>query len=232
MPSKIDVTTIQMPTIDGHSKVDLTNDVIRACMQSEEKIESLCQSIREHNQHAPCCGLLIDANIDGEYSVHTLPSVKNSSIEPQMITLHALLTVPRHHASALSCVERHGIALAVASSHLQLHSSEWLKQPWNSKDILFPLDQDRPQLDQLYLRKYFAPSADPNQPRLIDETFSTLGIVLLELCFGYTLDQSPYRQAYLAQDGSRDLIQDRIAAQKWAEKVDGEAGPAYADAVE
>jgi hypothetical protein len=50
--------------------------------------------------------------------------------------------------------------------------------------------------------------------------------VLLELCFGYTLQSTPFWKK------TSDLVQDRAAAWEWAEKVGKEADERYKHAID
>jgi hypothetical protein len=61
--------------------------------------------------------------------------------------------------------------------------------------------------------------------------FYSLGILLLELCFGRRLEDHPQRQRLLS--GSKEVNQafDLMAALKWLGGVGDEAGEDYASAV-
>jgi hypothetical protein len=59
-----------------------------------------------------------------------------------------------------------------------------------------------------------------------------LGIMLLELCFGQTIDDQPWRKALPAGGNDTEkTCYDILAAREWLGHVNDEAGPAYADAV-
>ena len=73
-----------------------------------------------------------------------------------------------------------------------------------------------------------APDASKLPP--FDVSIATLGILLLELCFGYTLESTPHWTGN--PSGSSDLAQDRAAAWEWAERVEGEAGEPWKLAVD
>ena len=72
-----------------------------------------------------------------------------------------------------------------------------------------------------------------------DRLLPTLGILLIELCFGETLESQNLRRQYSetvksAPNASADLdaALDLAAALVWSQSVAGEAGPAYHDAVQ
>lgn len=70
-----------------------------------------------------------------------------------------------------------------------------------------------------------------------DRLLPTLGILLVELCFGIALEDTEMRQQYqnadLQTDATANLAAalDLAVAMEWARSVAGEAGDAYADAV-
>ncbi|THW84922.1 hypothetical protein D6D15_08472 [Aureobasidium pullulans] len=126
---------------------------------------------------------------------------------------------------------RYEIAMALVSSHLQLHSSPWLEAGWTNTDIYFAMDKGKPQLQQPYLRRAFTASPSSTNPASFDLAFATLGLVLTELCFGKTLSATPYRAKYLSPSGFADPVQDRMAAWDWAGDLVAESGQEYCDAV-
>lgn len=52
----------------------------------------------------------------------------------------------------------------------------------------------------------------------------SLGIVLLELCFGETLVEQPFRNAWLAPDGKAFECTDEWIAKEWQKQVEGNSG--------
>lgn len=191
-------------------------------------IDNLCQAISKHVDTQPCSGLLTGQGINEEYSLISLVTNSKLPAKIETATLAALLsdtsTMPNR-------TQRYSIALAIASSHLQLHSSSWLGYRWSGEDILFDIDEGSATIGRPHLRASFVQSGTSTSSSPKDETFMTLGILLLELCFGTTLENSPFRNRYRSLDGQPDIIMDLAAAHKWAERVEGEAGPEYADAV-
>lgn len=193
------------------------------------EIRDLCQAISTHGDKQPCSGLLTAKAIDKEYSLRSPATTTTSPVDSGITTLATLLS---DISAKPKRVDRYKIALAIASSHLQLHSSLWLGHQWSSENIHFDVVNGVVVIDQPHLRTGFSQNASVNgQNSSVDETFMTLGILLLELCFGTSLEQSPFRNKYRSPDGQQDSMMDLAAAMKWAEHVEGEAGPEYADAV-
>ncbi len=82
-----------------------------------------------------CLGRITEG--DDEYAVY--PTVEKVSCAKGT----SLADLLRPDATLnLNRVQRYGIALTLASSHLQLHSTPWLKGVWASDDILFPIDDN------------------------------------------------------------------------------------------
>lgn len=69
----------------------------------------------------------------------------------KIVTLEALLYLPA--AERPSLAQRYRIALAVASSYLQLHSSAWLATRWCEEDKICVIDGGTPLLDQPHLKE-------------------------------------------------------------------------------
>jgi hypothetical protein len=127
--------------------------------------------------------------------------------------------------------------LAIASSQSQLHSTSWLGHRWSSDDIYFRVAGGVPDVGRPYVRRNFS-STPPNTTTTQghrDDSFGSLGILLLELCFGTPLSKSPFRERYQSPDGTPDFVMDLAAAQAWAdshmEGVEGNTGQGYGDAV-
>ena len=73
-------------------------------------------------------------------------------------------------------------------------------------------------------------NADNASENPTDRTFSTLGILLLELCFGVAFEDTIERARSIPANGP-NAFSDLGAAFAWSERVVGEAGPEYAEAV-
>jgi hypothetical protein len=98
----------------------------------------------------------------------------------------------------LNCPERCLIALVLASSVYQLHSSPWLQNSWDNRRIVFFssfTDSTKILMDKPFLSgDYFHPDAHASFPLAHgpgDLVVESLGIALLELCLGKTLESFP-----------------------------------------
>ena len=122
-------------------------------------------------------------------------------------------------------------ALTLASSHLQLHSTSWLKEPWDSADVYFPMENNVVSYDHPFLPKVIFQQSSANPPKKRDRSFTTLGIVLLELCFGTLLDAHPLWHDSSFPRNPSDPVQQQAVAYEWAEDVEEQEGVDYATAV-
>jgi hypothetical protein len=198
-----------------------------------DHIGNLCQAISQHSISTPCTGLLASRpDIDFRYKLNACSTAVHQDSET--CSLQTLLCDP---TKALNRKQRYAIALAIASSQNQLHSTSWLGQKWSSDDIYFRVVGGVPDVSRPYVRRNFPstpPTTTATRGHRID-SFGSLGILLLELCFGTPLSKSPFRQKYKSPDGTPDFFMDLAAAQEWAdscmEGVEGETGEGYGDAV-
>lgn len=128
----------------------------------------------------------------------------------------------------------------MASTHLQLLESPWLPTSPKRNDILFhdateegaPIRLDDPHISQRMTG--FITDNDPTSTGKHSRhvALEHLGIMLLELCFGQTIDDQPWRKALPAGGNDTEkTCYDILAAREWLGHVNDEAGPAYADAV-
>lgn len=187
--------------------------------------DGLCKVI-EAATGQDCLGSVSEGN--DEYELY--PNVERISSTPGMSLAHLL---DPSAPVRLNRVQRYGVALTLASSHLQLHSTPWLKEYWTSEDVLFPTPQTgiaTLQGEPYVLARFEASNIVPSAPQK-DRSFSTLGIVLLELCFGYRLEEHKMwnKPGYAALKND-PMIRQTIACE-WLDEVPGEAGQDYADAV-
>lgn len=136
-----------------------------------------------------------------------------------------------------SRTQRYIISLILASSFLQLLESLWVPTSFKKIDISFLSDPNCPNvfvLDQPHVTRHLSVAAANAAEETVPFTdaLDHLGIILLELCFGRTLEEQPYRKRWPAGGDEREKSGfDIIAARDWQRHVNEEAGPDYAEAV-
>lgn len=161
---------------------------------------------------------------------------------PKLTTLYDLLT--RKRRCGIPLRQRLQLSLKLASSVLQLYSSGWLPASWSSKDIVFFEDGngvkiEHPMVRNAESRPGKARQTKPQTPRRADESLLSLGIVLIELYYGWTLAKcveeniEPDSQGVLATFTNNPL--DEQIRHDWADAlVDNlydDAGDDYGEAV-
>lgn len=188
---------------------------------SDLKQTGLCQSVCDHMQDGSCIGSLIDDDNDANYTVSAVTAVSDAT---NSITLaDALVGRP-----PMSRAQRYATALTLASSHLQLHSTPWLSQEWRTQDVHLPVSMI-PSRKILYNEPYLQTpfESQPPKTKQKDRSFATLGISLLELCFGMLLEEHHlWEQPCFSQGKDNPIIRQAVASE-WLDEVAGEAGPDY-----
>ncbi|KAI6372431.1 hypothetical protein MCOR25_003752 [Pyricularia grisea] len=103
------------------------------------------------------------------------------------------------------------IALVLASSFVQLVDSPWMTEPhaFDKDSVLFLPGK----LDEPHIRRTFCTMAEAkqdrndcnktSQPDVVSAPLSRLGITLLELCFGTTLQSQELRKSLPSGDTER-----------------------------
>lgn len=196
-------------------------------------ITSLCISL-DHTD-GECCGYLLQD--DCHYFVYEDPDRPVSS--PSFITLDQLLR--KQQLPMPKRRQRFALAWILSSSFLQLLESPWLPASWQKADIVFYQDSKQPgryALDQPHLNHRLLPREESSPPTERDRrmqlssSLETLGIVLLELCFGELLEDQPYRTQH-SNSGSDTIerIFNVAAAKEWHGEVEEDAGYEYSVAV-
>ncbi|TVY53885.1 hypothetical protein LCER1_G004426 [Lachnellula cervina] len=202
------------------------------------KIADLCTKIASCSPDLPKYGCLKGGTL--HYLVQ--PLCKAAKEPQQHITLETLLG----SSSPVNFTRRQRlqIALILASSHVQLHPTPWLKSKWSKKDILFLYDPEDPSkvcTDRPYISRSLSKSLPqhnsptPNMSTTNTSTFQdsirNLGIMLLELCFGSVIEEHKVRRNLSANDEQSLQLINYAVATAWCGDVVEEAGPEYSDAV-
>ena len=200
-----------------------SNQVSQISSQSNmAKISCLCSTL---SQTCPGCFGFLD---EDKYRFMIYPRDQAVSvIGLETITLEDLLSNANY---TLTRRKRYWLALTLASSYLQLYSTPWLATPLQKNSILFlhnPSSDGSILLDSPYVRGDMSNKAVTGAG-----TMATLGIWLLELCFGTSLENNKFRQQLPPGDSNSAPILDYAAALQWSKMVGEEAGPEFAEAVE
>ena len=208
--------------------------------QAQENIiiTDLCSKMAISSPQINCLGLLKDEN--ASYVLHQGPKQGEGMKTDDTVSLEQLLS--RSSELRLDRRQRYTIAFTLASSHLQLYPSPWLNAQWTKKDVVFAKHHDHPHtinIERPYIQKNTLPlQGTPSSAYASnDRSLSTLGILLIELCFGTALEEHDLRKQYdsstIQGASNPDLVAalDLAVALEWSRAVSGEAGDPYADAV-
>jgi hypothetical protein len=168
---------------------------------------------------------------------HLHPMIqKRQDVGSDPITLDRILS--HDFEGYLSRRQRYLIALLVASSVGQLQSTPWLRTGLCKEDIIFfPSNDDNSIIpyDEPFIRQGFPHShshLSSTDSFANDCNFYSLGILLLELCFGCRLeDHRLHKKHPSTTDIATKHALDVMAALKWSGSVSDEGGDDYATAV-
>jgi hypothetical protein len=200
------------------------------------KITNLCSTIAGCSSDLPTYGCL-----RGEARQYIIEPLCCANKEPQKYaTLDTLLS--KFSPISLSRRQRFQIALILASSHVQLHPTPWLKSKWSKRDVLFLYDPEDPTKigsDQPYISRSLSKSLQQSSNNTatsadiysFQDSIRNLGIMLLELCFGTAIEDHKLRQNINTNDEQTLQLFNYTAAIQWSRDVVEEAGPEYADAI-
>jgi hypothetical protein len=197
---------------------------------SRDVISNLCHTMQSCGMQSECLGLLVDASQGDQYQVSSQPEQKVVAGE---ITLREILH--SDHKPRVPRAQRFQIALKVASSHLQLHSTSWARRHWESGDVRFPQigkNAGDILLDRPFVSANFEPELPSTLrvPKATDRSFACLGIMMLELLFGAQLEEHDLWQQFGAMSTDNPVLR-LMVAKKWADDVKDEAGPEFSSAV-
>lgn len=135
------------------------------------------------------------------------------------------------NVSALTRRKRYSLALTLASSYLQLCTTPWLDTHLRKESIIFVQDIAEPQSTQLE-HPYIRQEISNDQGKSATQELSSLGIRLLELCFGTPIEDVSFRKQLPAGDSTLSPLFDYTAAIQWSRLVGEEAGPEFSEAIE
>ncbi|KAH6844728.1 hypothetical protein B0I37DRAFT_327480 [Chaetomium sp. MPI-CAGE-AT-0009] len=214
------------------------------------RLVDLCSTLRGSRELRPVCyGHLVDTeHLNRSFEVYSHGMVANSDSWSTVVLRDVL-----EHKDGLQPLatlrEKISLSLAIASSVLQLSKTPWMPEVPTSMDVHFFKRGPLLSYQQPFLLKSFPePSLPPqaSHPRtdggcdgrtiMVDRnpTLFALGIMLLEIMLGSTLDQlrEPLERA-LAFDGDElGMIRDSVTAHRLLEQRVALISPPYQAVVE
>lgn len=212
-----------------------------------KRIENLCLTIQSAKSEPACLGILTGES-NRQYRVWP-PRTPSFASEPmRVLSLESLLTQPK----ALKKKDRLILGVQLASTVMQLHTTEWLSENWGKRDILFHKESTYGEsggavnsglaIRRPLIRRIFAPTGihslppltiqEPTKPVLVphDQSLFSLGVILLELWYGQRLED-----LWIKTDGNgigcmTDMT-NYVTARRLINEISEDAGEKYGDAV-
>ncbi|KAI7326491.1 hypothetical protein KC315_g7553 [Hortaea werneckii] len=193
--------------------------------------EGLCKTLSSDAATSACFGYLHDEHDDVQYRIY---SDRGNDPESQVSVSVSTALKPDFRPPFYRTL-RYGLALKLAIAQLRFHPSQWMPKAWSLDEISLGhsnspagvVDFETPHVTASIDNQ--AKTSDGRSPR--DETFWSLGIVLLELCFGKRLEAHDLWNSPFARN-PLDPFQRLAIAQEWARYVELEADADYAEAVQ
>jgi hypothetical protein len=189
----------------------------------------LCQKLAGQSQ-PDCIGII--GHDESFYYLHILQKREEPSGTLQLTLAHILSD---DFEGFIDRRQRYKIAMLLASFVAQMSFTPWLRTRLAKEDILFFNSTDASDIDpydEPFIRQaFFTNSASNPSTGPQDCNFQSLGIILIELCFGKRLEDQPMRKKYPPGDAQSKEGYDLLAATKWSNYVCGEGGDEYANAV-
>ena len=227
------------PSIVVHSsqakpqKVSFSNVGSSTNSQPDLVIVGLCKTLSTCSNKRVCLGALTDEHDCVQYHVFTEQQTDSGRLE--ILTTSDLLRSAVRYEPPFYRTHRYGLALKLANSQLEYHSTPWMRGSWTLGDVRFikrqiidgGIDYNMPYLLCDFEQEPVARS--PQRSR--DESFWTLGVVLLELCFGAPLEEHRLFADPNFARNPKDPFQRQAVAHDWANDVELEADADYACAV-
>jgi len=237
----------------SHSLANISTTTYENINYAElEDVTTICNITIHPQPSQSCFGFVIDGerNLKGPY----LARLWHKPFSPKVLSLDVLLqttAAAQQPVDPTDCIdnmslfklERLTLAVNLASSLLQLHTTPWVNERWNKRDILFlasntriysgsqprPIDIERPLLAQrFHSNGPAASSINPfNLPRPTHPNLSvlSLGIMLLELWFATPIESRRLPSDLV--DGQPNSSTDLAVAERWVkENVNLENMPA------
>ncbi|KAH7119992.1 hypothetical protein B0J11DRAFT_535004 [Dendryphion nanum] len=189
----------------------------------------LCQLLSNEEQSK--CMAIIDC-ADETYHLHPIKK-KVCCNDRNPLTLSRVLS--NDFEGYPTRRQRYSIALLLASSIAQLQFTPWINTSLTKDNVFFfPCIHESINIPyhEPFIRQWF-PLESPGSAdaKAVDCNFSSLGILLLELCFGQRLEDHPFRKRFPVETGEMKETYDLIAALKWSYDVRDEGGGDYSSAV-
>ena len=232
-------------TISQHNHAEISQATSTASSNvTSRRITDLCSSLQ--NCPNPDLGVLID-DFDRKFELSKIIGPGSATAAPDTVRLVPLTELlDAHHQTSIDIARqrRFEMAIHIASALLQIQTSPWLSSRWSKDEFLFLADSQSVHSNYPYISKLFsststdlsAASNSLSPPPSVSEeeiraSLFSVGVVILELIFGHTIQACTFRHLYYGSNNQPNDLTDVSTARKWSQKVLGECGAEIADVV-
>jgi hypothetical protein len=230
LPAETKLTTLaKTPTTPSTQSALLPNILPPAEeVYADVEIHDLCSTLKELDPKATRLGYLSDQE-NQRHGLRCLTEEVASSGSLELISLRKLLATDGD--VRLTRQKRYKIACILASSLLQLQTTPWLRGNLTKNDIFFYHQGSEVLVDQPYISHSFLSTknchhssgntaAEVQSHAPSRTNLSSLGILLLELCWGQAIEnQTELRKKHLSSDGRAIGGTDYLTAIDWLDQV-------------
>ncbi|KAL2000267.1 hypothetical protein VTN02DRAFT_3330 [Thermoascus thermophilus] len=211
------------------------------------EVVDLCAAIRraEKQSVVDCYGYITDRSTPAapKYGVYSVPTRIDHETWTRVSLRDLLRSKPSKTQPQLTYTDKLRLAVAISSSVLQLQGTPWLPDILTAKDIFFIRRNGVLLYQHVFIAQQLPESgASPSTADLMQQTTPTswnptvlalrsLGILLIEIVCGKTLDTLRSPEDTVAANGTGDFLSDCITARRVAAEVCQFVGYKYESAV-
>ncbi|KAI0150958.1 hypothetical protein BJ166DRAFT_378472 [Pestalotiopsis sp. NC0098] len=217
------ILAFELQTVPSSTMRDIATDC--------QRITNICHKLAEGFGSGTISGYL-----EGDTCKYYMSSEPGSTsrLLPQQKSLEDMLLNAEKKPTRR---QRYAISLILASSFLQLQNTQWITCLWQKSSIVFPeqkVGTDGVRIDAPFvahnLRDGDTGDVESNLPA---QGLSSLGVTLLELCFGNVIEDHPRRPKLPPELDTAEVktALDAQAAACWLKDVTEEAGPDFTNAI-
>jgi len=211
--------------------------------ESLPRISSLCSAIQQHNPSSPtsvCIGILPCKTKD--YRLVSLQTAYDEK-DWSMVSLGTVLEAQNHAMPKYCWADRLATAVVLASSLLQLPEASWLRPNWTKNNLVFVRGKHRNSYQQVFISRRFETAktdaskdmltSDEPMPYARNVPIFTIGLLLIELCFGKSIEQLRSATDFLPANGMPDGLTRLSTAKRLldAREIFQRRGERYEEAV-
>lgn len=212
--------------------------------EKTEPLVDLCMALRNGREAPPVCyGHMIDTECSDRYFRVYPSGTAVGSDNWSTISLHDVLESKKGLRPLVSLVEKVQLALAVASSALQLSKTPWLPEVLTRRNVYFFRRDNGISYEHPFLLKTFPEgsllplrlsvvTAETHCALTVNPMLFALGILLLEIILGSTLEQLHGPTDNIMEGDDLGIIRDSMAAHRLLEQRVALISPSYKSVVE